>query len=209
MYRKTYLTVFCILFSAYLVADSSGLNDFNYGNGNNRGSSDNLYQANKYKNEAEKLKLDRRIDSSAPKNVREVLKTIKILEHALKKTYTKLATAYEENNPAQINKLKLLVWKIKERIKIGKQKLFFENQISEFKKALKEYPDSKEMKKLIADASADSGRYIKLSKQILKLKERQKLIKRDIEKKNDEARIIRQKEVLKNMQKVHSNKYSN
>ena len=108
-----------------------------------------------------------------------------------------------------ISKFELLAWKIKEQMKIVNIKKSFAYQISEFRKAFKDFPDSKDMKELIKTATDESNKYIDISNQILVLNEKLKVIDRSLERKQGEAQIIRQKEVLKNMQNVQNRKYGN
>jgi hypothetical protein len=198
-----------LLTSSFLFADDSGLDDLIYG-GNAQGvNSSNSYKAEKYKKDAEKIKANNLVSRSAPADVQKAVQEYNSLEKDLKKVYLDMSKAYENNDNLQIAKFEMTSWKIKEQMKIVNEKKSFAYQISEFQKALKDFPDSQDMHDLIKNASNEANQYIDLSKEILVLLEKQHMIRRDFERKQGEAQIIRQKEVLKNMQKTQSKKYGN
>ena len=195
------------VFSLCVFADDSGLDDIIYAGTQQGSNSSNKYQADKYKKNAENMTASNTVSKSAPTNVVKVIQEYNLLEKKLKKIYLDLSKAYENNDNVEIKKLELMSWKIKEQMKIVNEKKAFVYQINEYYKALKEFPKSEEMRDLIKAVASDANKYIDLSKQILVLQEKQQLIKKDLEKKQGDAQIIRQKEVLKNMQNMQNKKY--
>ena len=208
--KKILVSLFVLIVcSSYVLADDSGLDDLIYGGSRQGVNSSNSYKADKYKKDAEKITANNSVIGSAPADVQKATTEFNDLEKELKKVYLSLSNAYETNNKVDISKFELLAWKIKEQMKIVNIKKSFAYQISEFRKAFKDFPNSKDMKELIKTATDESNKYIDISNQILVLNEKLKVIDRSLERKQGEAQIIRQKEVLKNMQNVQNRKYGN
>jgi hypothetical protein len=196
-------------FTSFLFADDSGLADLIYTESTHEVNSANTYKVEKYKKYAKRIKVNNSVVKDAPVEVQKALKEYGVLEQQLKKVYLDMSSAYEKNDDLKISKLNFLSWKIKEKMKIVNEKKAFAYQINEFQMALNEFPDSENMKKLIKDATKEANQYISISNDILMLKSKQKMIKSGLDRKQGEAQIIRQKEVLEQMQNVYNKKYGN
>lgn len=208
--KKAFVLVLFISFCSNLIfADDGDIGDILYtGTTNPTYNGTSSYKAKQYRSDAEKLSSrEQRLDKRAPKEAQEAVKEYNELEKDLKKVYMNLANAYEKGDNVSVAVLETLSWKIKEKMKIAKQKKAFAYQINEFEKGLNEFPDSKDLKAIVDKVKQDVNNYFKYSNEILVLQTKQKNITSDISKLQTQAQIIRQKEILNKMQSEYSKSY--
>ena len=116
-----------------------------------------------------------------------------------------LAQAYQNDDAKKIEAQSFKVWSLKKQVALAEKKVDFAYSLNELRKILAQYPDSDEMKNLIADTKKDIDEYGQNAEQIIKLETTQKKLDNKVSKAQKLGEIIRQKELLKKMQKEYEN----
>ena len=128
----------------------------------------------------------------------------KELKNKLKVASANLSTAYQANDPKEIRKQEFNVWYLKEKIAAAEKNKDFAYLIDELKSMYSEYPNSIELKNLVIQTQKEVSNYIQNAKNILSLESKQIQLDEKLAKTQKIGSIIRQKELLKKMQREYN-----
>ena len=116
-----------------------------------------------------------------------------------------LSQAYQTDDTKGIETQGFNVWLLKKKLIVAEKKVDFAYSLNELRKILVNYPNSDEMKKLIADTKKEIDDYLQSADKIIELESTQKKLDNKLSKAQKLGEIIRQKELLKKMQQEYDN----
>ena len=137
--------------------------------------------------------------------VKKALADCNALKEQLKQADSDLSNAYQSNDSKKIDKQSLKIWCLKEKIRVAEKIIDYAYNLKELQGISANYSDSSELKDLVSETKKDIEQYQQNANEILKLKTEQKNLDSKILKAQKMGDIIRQKEVLKKMQKNYNN----
>ncbi len=146
-----------------------------------------------------------RDEKNEPASVKDISAECNELKNNLKNAGAALSQAYEANNPKEIRKQEFKVWYIKQKIALKEKSKDFAYLLAELQKMSNEYPSSAELKTLISQTEQEIGEYLKNGTQIIDIEAKQRKLDDKLSRVQKAGLIIRQKEILKKMQRDYNN----